>query len=162
MRQDEQCVRDLVSCIDEFDTFPFNPASTALRTLQSAMPASDELVADFKSAHAAGEEKLAIFLQERVFSKNTSLHAPVRLSKRLTFATAPCKETAGVEYKARAGEMERSALKAVIDLVEVSQLVDLSELFEFKWHVQKDAEEQSTSEALTAICIYSGKIYSTC
>jgi len=111
MRQDEQCVRDLVSCIDEFDTFPFNPASTALRTLQSAMPASDELVADFKSAHAAGEEKLAIFLQERVFSKNTSLH---------------------------------------------------SELFEFKWHVQKDAEEQSTSEALPAICIYSGKIYSTC
>ena len=53
-------VQDLVSCIDELDTFPCNLASTALRTLQLAIPASDELVADLKSAHAAGEETLAI------------------------------------------------------------------------------------------------------
>jgi hypothetical protein len=48
------------------------------------MPASSQLVADFNSAHAAGEMKLAGFLKERVYSKTTSLHARVPLSKRLT------------------------------------------------------------------------------
>ena len=83
LREDEQCVQDLVTCL------LFDPSSPTLRNLQSAMPASDELVEDFKSARAAGEEKLANFLRERVFSKNTSLHAPVPLSKRLTFAKMP-------------------------------------------------------------------------
>ena len=36
------------------------------------------------------------------------------------------------ELKASDGEMERSVLKAVIDLVEVSQLVDLPELLEHR------------------------------
>ncbi|KAJ8375166.1 hypothetical protein SKAU_G00057460 [Synaphobranchus kaupii] len=114
----------------EFASFPFDPASPTLRTLQSAMPASDELIADFNSAHAAGEEKLTRFLQDRVFSKNTSLHARFPLSKRLMFAKAPCTEKPGEELKARAAEMERNALKAVINLVEVSQLVNLPDLLE--------------------------------
>ena len=58
MQQDEQCVQDLITCMNEFDSFPFDPASPTLRTLQSAMPASDELTADFNSAHADGEKKL--------------------------------------------------------------------------------------------------------
>ena len=90
LRQDEQCVQDLIACIQEFDSFPFNPASTTLRTLQSAMPASSQLVADFNSAHAAGEMKLAGFLKERVYSKTTSIHTHVPLSKRSTFAKEPC------------------------------------------------------------------------
>jgi len=85
MRQDEQCVQDLVTCTHEFDFFPFDQSSPNLRTLQSAMPASDELITDFKSAHKVGEDKLISFLEERVFSKNTSIHAPVPLNKRLTF-----------------------------------------------------------------------------
>lgn len=96
------------------------------------MPASDELVADFKSAYSAGEEKLSIFLQDRVFSKNKSLHSPVSLSKRLTFSKQACIEKPGEELKARAAEMERSALKAVINLVEDSQLVKLPELLEHR------------------------------
>ena len=36
------------------------------------------------------------------------------------------------ELKLRAAEMEQSALKAVIDLVEVSQLVNLPELLEHR------------------------------
>ena len=64
MREDEQCMLDLAACMHEFDSFPFDPSSPTLRTLQSATPASAELVADFNSAHAAGEEKLTSFLQE--------------------------------------------------------------------------------------------------
>ena len=118
--------------MNEFDSFPFDPASPSLSTLQSAMPATVELVADFNSIPAAGEEKLTNFLQERLFSKNTSLYASIPLSKRMTFAKAPDKKKPGQDLKARAAEIERTALKAVIDLVEVSQLVDLSELLEHR------------------------------
>ena len=92
---------DLIACIQEFDSFPFNPASTTLRTLQSAMPASSQLVADFNSAHAAGEIKLAGFLKERVYSKTTSIHTRVPLSKRSTFAKEPCTEKTKENLKAR-------------------------------------------------------------
>ena len=47
MRAAEQCVQDLVACMQEFDCFPFDPVSPILRTLQSAMPATDVLIADF-------------------------------------------------------------------------------------------------------------------
>ena len=67
------------------------------------------------------------FLQERVFSKVISIYAPVPLNKRLTFANIPIVEKQGEELKARASDMERSALKAVIELVEVSQLLDLAQ-----------------------------------
>ncbi len=116
----------------EFDSFPFDPASTALRTLQSATPASEKLIADFISARAAGEEKLASFLRDRVYSKKISIHDPVPLSKRSTFAKCPVTEKPKEDLKARAAEMEQRALKAVIDLVEVSQLVDLQELLEHR------------------------------
>ena len=116
----------------EFDLFPFTPASPTLRTLESAMPASSQLVADFNSAHAAGEIKLAGFLRERVYSKTTSLHARVPLSKRLTFAKEPCTENTKENLKARTTEMEQQALKAVINLVDDSQLVDLHELLEHR------------------------------
>ena len=86
MRNDEQCIQDLVTCMQEFDSLPFDPASPTCRTVLSAMPASGKLIADFNSARAAGEKKLTSFLRERVFSKNTSLHASVPRRKRFTYA----------------------------------------------------------------------------
>ena len=74
MRNYEQCVQDLVTCMNEFDSLPFDPASPTIRTLQSAMLASRKLVADLNSACAAGEGKLTSFLRERLFSKNTTQH----------------------------------------------------------------------------------------
>ena len=50
MREDEQCVQGLVACMRKLDSYPFDPASPTLRTLQSAMPASDEHAADSNSA----------------------------------------------------------------------------------------------------------------
>ena len=99
------------------------------------MPASDQLTADFYmySAHAAGEEKLTDFLRDRVFSKNTSLHARVPLSKRMTFAKGLHTEKPKEDLKVRAAEMKQNTLKAVvIDLVEVSELVNLNELLEHR------------------------------
>jgi len=67
-------------------TYPFKPSSPVLHTLQSTIPASEELIADFNSAYVAGEEKLTTFLQDRVFSKKISLHENVLLKKHSTFA----------------------------------------------------------------------------
>ena len=94
------------------------------------MPASGKLVAEFNSASAAGEETLTSFLRERVFSKNASLHAAVPLRKRLTFAKEPGAKKPGEELTAT--EMRRTALKAVINLVEISQCVDLPHLLEHR------------------------------
>ena len=97
---------------------PVRSGLTTLRTLQSAMPACGKLVADFNSAHVAEEETLSRFFRQRVFSKNTSLHASVPLSKRLTFAKEPGAKKPGEEVKVTAAEMGRTALKVVINLVE--------------------------------------------
>ena len=81
------------------------------------MRASGKLVADFKSARAAVEEKLTSFLRDQMFSENTSLDASVPLSKRLTFAKEPGTKKHGEELTATAVEIERTVLKAVINLV---------------------------------------------
>ena len=131
-RVDEQRVQDLVSCMDEFNSFPFDPSTHTLRTLQSAVPASDELLADFTSAHDAGEEKLTNFMQKRVFSKTVSIHDRVPLNKRLTFAKMPATKRHSTDHKAVAAEMEQRALKAVIDLVEDSKVAKLADLLQHR------------------------------
>ena len=132
LKQDEQCVQDLIACMQEFDAFPFNPISPTLRTLQSAMPASSQLVSNFNSAYAAGEMKLMSFLKEWVYSKTTSIHTRVPLSKCSTFLTESCTENTKENLEARTAEIEQQALKAVINLVEVSRLVNLHELLEHR------------------------------
>ena len=67
-----------------------------------------------------------------MFSKNTSLHASVPLSKRLTFAKESGAKKPREELTATAVEMGRTVLKAVINLVEISQCVDLPQLLEHR------------------------------
>jgi len=122
-------VQDLVTCFSELDSFPFNSSSPVLCTQQSAI---DKLIADLKSVYAAGEEKLTIFLRDRVFSKKISIHEHVPLSKHLTFAKDSSNEKPRENFKLRATEMEQNALRGVIDLVESSQLVNLSELLQHR------------------------------
>jgi len=127
----EQCVQDLVICLCEFDSYPFSPSSPVLRTLQSAIPASEKLSADFNSAYVAGE-KLTTFLQDRVFGKKISLHEHVPLNKRLTFAKESNNEKPREHLKMRATGMGQNVLRTVINLVVDSQLVNLSESLEHR------------------------------
>ena len=108
-----------------------------------------------------GEETLTSFLRERVFSKNTYLHGSVPLSKLLTFAKEPSAKKPGEELMATAVEMGRTALKAMINLVEISQCVDLPQLLEHRavdfvqlqQHIQENANEQAHPEALSLQCL---------
>ena len=118
-------MQDLVTCMQGFDYLPFDAASTTLRTIQSAMPVSGKVVADFNSAPVARGETLTSFLRERMFRA-------VPLSKRLTFAKEPGAKKPGEELTATIVEMRRTALKAVFNLIEISQCVDLPQLLELR------------------------------
>jgi hypothetical protein len=72
MCKDEQAVQDLISCFKEFDCFPFDP-----RTLQSAIPATPELIRDFKKAKQDGETQLKknSWMSASIQKKNQSMIA---------------------------------------------------------------------------------------
>lgn len=126
---DEECVQNIVECLNEYGSFPFDPENQELRTLQSGVPASQELIDDFKTANADGEKQLESILEERVYSKRKSLHARIKRMNRKTFATVST--TKGSKSKhTRIAEMEQDALKSVINLVERSGVVELEELLE--------------------------------
>ncbi len=133
---DEQAIQDLISCIREFDCLPFDPASPTLRTLQSAIPAPPELVRDFKTAKRDGESKLKTFMDGRVYSKDKSLHYRIKRSSRLTFANIPANKATGDDWKVKQGEMESWALAAVVNLVDISGLLSLSEVM--KHHLTEE------------------------
>ena len=132
MQEDEQCVQNIVSCLDEFEAYPFNPDLPTLRTMQSGVPAPQVLVDDFKTAHSDGEERLGIFLEERIYSKNKSIHALVTKMKRKTFVNTSEELHGKQDLKTKTAEMEQIALKSVIDLVERSEIVDLNDLLEHR------------------------------
>ncbi len=67
---------------------------------------------------------------EEDFQLKYTLYVPVPLSKWLAFAKMLDNETAIQELKLRAAAIEHNAPNAVINLVEVSQHVDLTELLE--------------------------------
>ena len=123
MCRDEQAVQDMISCIKEFDCFPFNLASPALRTLQSAIPATLELIRDFKKAKQDGETQLKVFMDEHIYSKEKSNHDHIKRNSRLTFAKFPLRKVSGETQKMKQGEMESRALASVVNLVDVSGLL---------------------------------------
>ena len=48
MKKDETAVQDIEAGLKEFGTEPFDASNPALRTLQAAIPAIDELISDLK------------------------------------------------------------------------------------------------------------------
>lgn len=48
MKKDEQAVQDLLACMKDFEAEPFDISSPTLRSLQSGLVASPELVHDLK------------------------------------------------------------------------------------------------------------------
>ena len=128
MHTDEQAVQDIISCFKEFDCFPFDPASPTLRTLQSAIPATPELIRDSKKAKQDGETQLKIFMNERIYSKEKSIFDRIKRNSSLSFTEIPLRKVSGEALKIKQGEMESRVLASVVNLVDVSGLMSLSEL----------------------------------
>jgi len=121
MSRDEQAIQDLISCFKEFDCFPFDPASPILQ-LQSAIPATLELIQDFKKAKQYGEAQLKVFIDGCTYSKEKSIHDRIKWNSHFSFAEIPLQKVSGEALKMKQGEMESRTLASVVNLVDVSGL----------------------------------------
>ncbi|KAI4830325.1 hypothetical protein KUCAC02_001964 [Chaenocephalus aceratus] len=70
-----------------FDAEPFDISSPKLRSLQSGLVASPELVHDLETALPHGQAQAATLMQKRVFNKIKPLTAIVHRNKKLNFAS---------------------------------------------------------------------------
>ena len=86
MKKDEQAVQDLQACMRDFEADPFGISPT-LRSLQSGLDASPELLHDLKTAIPDGKAQVETFLQEMVFTKIKPLTATIHRNKRQNFAS---------------------------------------------------------------------------
>ena len=85
LRIDEQCVRDIMSLVDEWGSDPFDPEKQLLRTFQSGAQASEELITDFETAFCDGENLIKKYFNERLFSKTRSIFDTYSKNNRKTF-----------------------------------------------------------------------------
>ncbi|KAJ4940036.1 hypothetical protein JOQ06_029467 [Pogonophryne albipinna] len=128
MRKDEQAVQDLQACMKDFDAVPFDISSPKLRSLQSGLVASPELVHDLKSALPHGQAQAGTLMQERVFTKIKPLTVIVHRNKKLNFASERICAPSGALMKV--AQMERSGLAALVELAEGSGLIQLESALE--------------------------------
>ena len=86
MKNEERAVQDIETCLEEFDTKPLQASNPVLHTFQSAIAASDELIADLKKTISEGDEQIISFLNEQVYSKKSSIRDTIPKSKRINFS----------------------------------------------------------------------------
>ena len=122
LKKGERVVQDITSCLEEFETKP------VLHTLQSAIVASDELIDDLKKAISEGDEQIISFLNERVYSKNSSIRDTIPKNKRIDFSNEFVQQIPGGK-KEMANQMERDGLLSILNLAEENNIIDLVELF---------------------------------
>ena len=95
--------------------FPFDPASPALRPLQLAIPATPELILDFKKAKQDGEtQPIKIFMDECIYSKEKSIHDRIKHNSHLTFAGIPSTKVSEKTLKIKRGKMDSRTLAFVL------------------------------------------------
>jgi hypothetical protein len=128
MKKDEQAVQDLLACMTDFEAEPFDISSPILRSLQSGLVASPELVHDLKTALPDGQAQVETFLQERVFAKIKPLTATIHRNKRRNFTGEMVCTPSGAHMKV--AHMERSGLAALVDLAEGSGMIQLESALE--------------------------------
>ncbi|KAL8573120.1 hypothetical protein ACOMHN_027380 [Nucella lapillus] len=128
MKKDEQAIQDLQGCMTEFNAQPFDTSSPALRSLQSGLVASPELVQDLNTAFADGQDQVETLLNDRVFTKTKLLTATIHKNKKQTFASE--RICASVGSSTKVAQMEKSGRAALVDLVDGSGMFQLDQVLE--------------------------------
>ena len=127
MSRDEQALQDLISCVKGFDCFPFDPASPALQYLQSAIPATPELIQDFKKAKQDGEaqlKKLSLIDNSSIRKKNPSMIAVNGI--HISLCRDSIKESFWADTETRRNKEQ--GISICYNLADVSGLLSLPEL----------------------------------
>ena len=114
--KDECAVQDIETCSEEFDTKLFEASNLVLRTLQSVIVVSDELIADLKKAISEGNEQI-IFLNERVYSKKSSIRDTILENKRFNFSNDYVQQVQ-VGKKEKANQIGKDGLISIFNLAE--------------------------------------------
>ena len=102
---DKQAIQDLQTCMNDFDADPFPTMLPTLRSLQHCFVATAESVEAFKAALKDGQTLVDILLQEKVFSKSTSLTKIVHRNKRKNFANVQISALSQMEGLAQGSGM---------------------------------------------------------
>ena len=128
-----ECIQNLDACFVEFGSYPFpvEVENPQLSTLQSGVPASPELVKDFKTVKEDSEKQLETFLDEHVYSKQKSTHARIKKMNRKSFASSQVIKDSK-DKKMKLAEMEQNALKSVIDVVQKSEGLSLEDMLKHR------------------------------
>ena len=130
MKKDEQAIQDIRACFIEFEADPFDESKPALRSLQSGLVASPQLINDLTTAMSDGQVQVETFLEERVFAKTKPLTATIHRNKRLNFAKSRISTPAGAAVKV--AQMEKAGLATLIDVAEGSGLIKLESVLEWR------------------------------
>lgn len=128
--KDEKVVQDITTCIDEWNCNPWNTEAPKLRSLESGLIASPELIADFESANLDDEQQITEIYNTRILSTKNLIHDKISLNKRANFAKAPNKKDGSVVAR-RADAMEN---KAMINLINIAQETasDLVQIMQYR------------------------------
>ena len=105
----------------QFDADPFDPPNPTLRSLQSGLLATLELVTDFRMALQDGKIEAETILHERGLTKTRSLTATIHRNKRRNFAS----EQIWVPPGASMNVIWWSGLVALVDLAEGAGMLKL-------------------------------------
>ena len=105
-------VQNIHACFKEFDSEPFDVSTPILRSLQSAIHASPDLLSDFKNAFKDGQDQVLAFLQERVYSKQSSIRDTISRNKLINFNNDYISKAPGDTMKQKANQMESNGLVA--------------------------------------------------
>ena len=116
LQRDEKGVQDLDKCLGEFDCDPFDETKPTLRSLQSGMMASDQLVVDFENAHKDGEVLVQSFFKERMFSDEKNFDDTMHRNSRCSFTKPPIVK--GTSRVTKTDAMENKAMTEVISLAQ--------------------------------------------
>ena len=111
-----QAVQDLLTCMEDFEADPFEESTSTLRSLQSGVTASSEILNDLKIALDEGYKQANDILEDRVFSKRLSLNATISRNKRQNLASKQVCATSGACVSVV--QMEKSGLATLMDFAE--------------------------------------------
>lgn len=129
MKKDEEVVQNATGCLQKWNSVPWDTEIVQLRSLESGLLASQKLEEDFSTAKKAGEEKLALFFNERILTNEKKIYDRIPMSKRSNFSKPP--KEGNVEKAKKTDRMENKAMVKIISLAEKNSL-NLKELMQYR------------------------------
>ena len=102
----------------EFECDPSDETRPTLRSLQSGMVASDQLVHDFDTAHKDGESLVHSFFKERMFSNVNNFDDTIHRNSRHNFSKPPISKDLFHAKAVKTDAMENKAMAEVISLAQ--------------------------------------------